>query len=50
MAYMLLVRHSRFGESEINNVWFKESFFGVMKVLMRQLLNEELDVVGEADV
>lgn len=47
---MLLQKHHRFVGCKIDTIGLKGSLFGISEVIARQILNEESDIVGEADV
>lgn len=47
---MLLPRHRHFLGYKIDTVWVKESLLGFVRVLARQIINEGLNIVVEADL
>lgn len=47
---LFLPRHCRFVGCKIDTACFKKTFFGVVEVFVRQVLYEESNIVGEADV
>lgn len=47
---MLLLSHRHSFLHELDSVCLKHSLLGVLNVVTRQILNEESDIFGEADV